>query len=89
MSINLDKIRNIPIEDFMINNGFEINNSTVSNFFFHSPFRNEKTASFSVWKKKNRWKDFGTGEGGDIIELAQKIWNMSKKKWTKAPSIVI
>jgi len=80
MSINLDKIRNIPIEDFMINNGFEINNSTVSNFFFHSPFRNEKTASFSVWKKKNRWKDFGTGEGGDIIELAQKIWNTSFKE---------
>lgn len=80
MNINLDNIRAIPIEDFMVSIGCEIENRTTSNFFFKPPYRVEKTASLSVWKKKNRWKDFGTGEGGDIIELAQKIWNVNFKE---------
>jgi len=80
MSIDLDKIRAIPIENFMVNMGHKIKSTTISNIFFHSPFRNEKTASFSVWKKKNTWKDFGSGEGGDLIQLAQKLWNVDFKE---------
>ena len=77
MTVDLDKVRAIPIENFMVNLGYSIKRVTSANIFFDSPLRNEKTASFSVFKKRNIWKDFGTGEGGDIIELAQKIWNVN------------
>ena len=77
MTIDLDKIKAIPIENFMVNLGYSIKSITTSNIFFDSPLRSEKTASFSVWKKNNLWKDFGSGEGGDIIELAQRIWNIT------------
>jgi len=40
---------------------------------FLSPFRQEKIPSFFVNPEKNLWYDFGTGEGGDIISLVQKI----------------
>ncbi len=77
MTIDLDQIRAIPIENFMVNLGHSIKRVTAANIFFDSPFRKEKTASFSIYKKKNIWKDWGLREGGDIIELAQRIWNIS------------
>ena len=40
-----------------------------------SPFREEKTASFRVDTTLNRWKDFGTGQNGDLVDLVQLIYN--------------
>lgn len=37
--------------------------------WYLSPFRIEKTASFQVNKIKNTWNDYGTGKGGDTINL--------------------
>lgn len=81
MTIDLGKIKAIPIENFMVSHGYQIKGTDdTANIFFHSPFRSEKTASFSVWTKRNIWKDFGSGEGGDIIELAQRLWNVDFKE---------
>lgn len=41
--------------------------------FFKSPFRDEKTASFSINEHRNSWCDFGTGRSGDCITLVQLI----------------
>ena len=37
------------------------------------PFHNEKTPSFHVWKKNNRYKCFGCGETGDAINAVMKL----------------
>jgi len=42
-----------------------------------SPFRPEKHASFSVFDNGRRFKDFTTGEGGDIIDFVTKALNCS------------
>ncbi len=34
-----------------------------------SPFRPDKTPSFSIYDGGRRWKDFATGEGGDVIDF--------------------
>ncbi|MDB6138700.1 MAG: primase, partial [Verrucomicrobiaceae bacterium] len=34
-----------------------------------SPFRADRTPSFSIHDQGRRWKDFGTGEGGDAIDF--------------------
>ena len=34
-----------------------------------SPFRNERTPSFSIFNNGLSWKDHTTGEGGDVIEF--------------------
>lgn len=39
-----------------------------------SPFRDEKQASFSVFG--GRWKDHGTGEQGDVLDLIAKALNI-------------
>ena len=39
------------------------------NYWYLSPFREEKTASFKINRKLNRWWDFGLGQGGSIIDF--------------------
>ena len=34
-----------------------------------SPFRPDKTPSFSIYEGGRKWKDFGTGESGDVIDF--------------------
>jgi DNA primase len=38
-------------------------------YWYLSPLRKEKTASFKVNRIKNLWFDFGTGLGGDILDF--------------------
>ncbi|GHU56550.1 DNA primase [Bacteroidia bacterium] len=44
---------------------------------YHSPFRNDHNTSFKVDYSKNVWYDFGTNEGGTMIDLVMKMENCS------------
>ncbi len=49
-----------------------------------SPFREEKTASFSVFDQGKAWKDHGSGEAGDVIEFVKAAtgWTHSEiREW--------
>ncbi|MCC3867024.1 DNA primase [Terrisporobacter mayombei] len=47
-----------------------------SNYSGLCPFHNEKTGSFHVNQKKQIYKCFGCGEGGDVINFIMKIENL-------------
>ncbi len=47
------------------------------NFMARSPFRNERTPSFSISPEKGVWYDFGSSEGGDAISFLEKVENIS------------
>ena len=47
------------------------------NLMYLSPLRTEKHASFKVNTELNLWYDFGIGRGGNIIELAELLYNSS------------
>ncbi len=55
-------------------------NSKQNIFWFLSPFRNEKTASFKVDVSTNRFYDFGEGFGGTLIDLISKLEKLSIKE---------
>ncbi len=42
-----------------------------------SPFREEKNNSFSVYANGQKWRDFGTGDGGDPIDFLAKARGLS------------
>ena len=42
-----------------------------------SPFRVDKTPSFSIHAGGRRWKDFGTGEGGSVVDFIMKATGSS------------
>ena len=49
----------------------------------NSPLRDDdKNPSFSIIQKGDAviWKDFGTGEGGDITSLMARLWNVDYKE---------
>ncbi|MEG0187645.1 MAG: toprim domain-containing protein [Bacilli bacterium] len=55
-------------------------NSKQNIFWYLSPFRNEKTASFKIDVSTNRFYDFGEGFGGTLIDLISKLENISVKE---------
>ena len=54
--------------------------SNKSEFFIVSPFRQEKTPSFKINQTKNIWFDFGSGEGGTVLDLIIKLKNCDVKE---------
>lgn len=51
-----------------------------------SPFREDRSPSFSVFEDGTRWKDFATGDGGDVIDFVKLALNGSTAdaiRWVK------
>jgi hypothetical protein len=44
-------------------------------FWYLSPLREERTASFKVNRTLNVWFDFGIGKGGDVIDFSTMYHN--------------
>jgi DNA primase len=74
-NMNAKQAKQIKIADYLHSLGYNPAEIQRYNYWYRSPCREERTASFKVDTTKNTWRDFGTGESGDIIDLAQKIGN--------------
>ena len=51
------------------------------NYWYLSPLREEKTASFKVNVKLNAWMDFGEGTGGNLIDLGIRMHHCSVEEF--------
>ena len=71
--MDIETMRNIPLEDFLARLGHAPIRHKGAEFWYRSPYRDEKTASFKVDTAKQLWYDFGTGKGGDIFTLAGEL----------------
>ncbi|MEI6060501.1 MAG: toprim domain-containing protein [Bacteroidota bacterium] len=71
--MNIKEAKTIDMVDFLQKIGFT---GTVkgTSVLYCSPFRNERTPSFRVDQDTNRFKDFGTGQAGDILDLVKEIY---------------
>lgn len=65
---DIDQARQVPIE-----NVIGIPPSGRALFFTRSPFREERTPSFCIYKNSNSYYDYGSSEGGDVINLVEKL----------------
>ena len=75
--MNIDQIKQIKLQDFLAAMGCKPVNQYGVNLMYLSPFRTEKHASFKVNTENNQWYDFGIGRGGNIIALAELLYNSS------------
>ncbi|MDD2330265.1 MAG: toprim domain-containing protein [Bacteroidales bacterium] len=66
-------IKSILIKDYLQQKGIYPTKIYSGYGLYKSPFRDEETASFKVDYNKNLWHDFGSGEGGSIIDLVMKM----------------
>lgn len=63
---DLPTLKAIPIENFV-----EITSSGTFSI------REERTPSCHYYENTNRWHDFGTDEGGDVIDLVMKLHTLN------------
>jgi hypothetical protein len=73
----MNKLNEISIKQYLA----KINIHRVKDYgyygMYHSPFRNDHNTSFKVDYSKNVWYDFGTNEGGTMIDFVMKMENCS------------
>ncbi|WP_438424877.1 toprim domain-containing protein [Aquimarina macrocephali] len=75
--LNCQNARNVSIIDTMTRLAYKPAKINAKSALYFSPFRNEKTLSFKVDIKLNRWYDHSEGSGGNVIDLVSKIKNCS------------
>jgi len=71
--MNCKQAKEISIVNFLYHQRMEPIRYSNKEYWYLSPFRNEKTASFKVFADERHWIDHATGQRGDIIKLIV-IW---------------
>ena len=67
--MNIEKAKQIPIELVLKKMNYTPSKTNGFDVWYLSPLHNEKTASFKVNTKINRWCDHGLQKGGNIIDF--------------------
>lgn len=75
--MNINQIKKIKLQDFLATIDCKPVKQCGVNLMYLSPLRTEKHASFKVNTELNLWYDFGIGRGGNIIDLAELLYNSS------------
>lgn len=75
--MNSTQAREISIEKVLQNLGCEPTKSNENESWYLSPFRIEKTASFKLNRKINRWFDHGEQKGGNVIDFVIQKFEFS------------
>ncbi len=66
--------KQIRIVEYLRIIGFSPVNVRGLQYWYISPLRDERTASFKVNDAINEWYDFGLSAGGDIIDLGRFLY---------------
>lgn len=70
--MNVSQAKQVPVEQVLYRMGVSPIKNSGFDVWYKSPFREEKTPSFKVNTKINRWYDHGEGFGGNTIDLVIK-----------------
>lgn len=72
--ISWEELRDIDLVGFLDSIGHQPARVRRQSYWYRSPLRHEKTPSFKVNRRLNRWYDFGTGKGGSIIDFCLEYY---------------
>jgi DNA primase (bacterial type) len=67
--LNCEQAKQIDLVDYLASLGYQPQKIRNNDYWYLSPLRDERTASFKVNRKLNVWFDHGTGNGGNIIDF--------------------
>ncbi len=74
---DLQYIKAIPIADYLHACGIEPAKRYNSYALYHAPYREDPNASLKVDFRQNLWHDYGTSQGGSIIDLVMQMQGCS------------
>ncbi len=78
--MNIKQAKEIPIESFLDKVGHQPTSIKNDDVWYLSPFRDEKTASFVVSRKLNKWHDLGGAgaeKSGDLVDCVRLMFGGS------------
>ncbi|HEU4633595.1 MAG TPA: CHC2 zinc finger domain-containing protein, partial [Flavisolibacter sp.] len=67
--LSCKEARQVDLVEYLDSLGHQPKKVRGQNYWYSSPFRDERTPSFKVNRSRNTWFDFGEGKGGDIIDF--------------------
>lgn len=73
MALSYLEAKGISITDYLSRLGFEPARVRGNDYWYRSPFRSERDASFKVNVKLNLWYDHGEGVGGTLLDLGPRL----------------
>jgi len=65
-----EEAKEIDMVMYLSGLGYEPVKITSVDYWYLSPLRNEKTASFKINRRINKWYDHGLGRGGNLVDFA-------------------
>jgi DNA primase len=68
--LSIQKAKAMDMVDYLSRLGYKPAKVKSDDYWYLSPLRDEKTPSFKVNRKLNRWYDHGLGKGGNLIDFA-------------------
>jgi len=72
--MNCDEVNEMDLVDYLFSLGFQPTKIIREDYWYLSPLRNEKHASFKVNRNKNIWYDHGLGKGGRLVDFAMQYY---------------
>ena len=73
--MNIEQAKKLDMVDYLSSLNHEPTRVSYPNYWYRSPLREEKTASFKVNRKINAWIDFPTNEGGNLVDFGVRYFN--------------
>jgi hypothetical protein len=67
--MNCEEAKKIDIVEYLFSLGLQPKKIKGNDYWFQSPFREDKSPSFKVNRKFNVWYDHGMGKGGNLVDF--------------------
>lgn len=75
--LTINEAKKIDLVNYLSTLGSEPSKIRNNDYWYLSPLRNEKEASFKINRRLNRWYDHGLGKGGNLIDFGILYFNCS------------
>ncbi|HZH97190.1 MAG TPA: toprim domain-containing protein, partial [Flavisolibacter sp.] len=75
--MTIEQVKKLDIVDYLSSQKQEPQKISGNHYWYLSPFRDERTPSFKVNRKLNRWFDFAEGKGGNLVDLGTLLHRCS------------
>src|SRR5690606_29470442 len=80
---SIAEAKEMDMVQYLSSLGHEPSKIRGNDYWYRSPLRHEKTPSFKVNRKLNRWYDHGLGKGGNIIDFGIAYYGCSVGEFLK------
>jgi hypothetical protein len=85
-ALNIEKAKSVPLEDLLADVAAGRTKHTATTIVACCPFHAERTPSFTIYKKTNRYHCFSCHESGDSIQFYMKTRNVDFRTAVEALS---